>query len=894
MNILLAILSQIASVVGGGISGAFGILTSTMDRGFQSAIQFHKEGIAFARDVGLSAKQAQAYTNTLIERTQTLANKYGVSAEAIIQVQRNLSDATGKQLMLNNAQAEGFVQMNKLVGAQATSKFTEEIMNGMGGQIDTVNAAVAKTYATALKQGLNAKKLTDKVAQNLSMANRLSFRNGIEGITRMAAMSEKLGFNMQSVESAANNFLELDKAIENAAQMQMLGGSAAVNFGNPLTAAYEANYDPEAFAERMSNSLASYAEFDASKGIANINGMNMDFVRNIAKTMGISTEEASRMAKKQSEVRYKESKFSDTLKGMGLSEEQKNFLINNGQVRDGKLYYTDVNNKEHSLSDLKGEEGRKLLNQIMQFSDMSDTEILKNQAATLTSIDEQISGASASILAGFADGLEKYIPGLKDNVKAIGEFLKPYSKDWGKSVGNALSQILQFIQKNGQDIAKVASFLLGAMSSFIDLVGNNWKTAIALWGGWKLGKGVLDRLGGATTSSGAASGVRNLWGGIKKGGSALLTASQEANIATRLGYTELRNNGNGRVMSALKAPFKGFGALSTTSKLINVGASAVGVGLGAYQAITADNAADRGAGIGTALGAGIGTALGGPIGAAIGGFLGDFAGRFIGEHWDDITNVVSKAWDGITGAFSSVFNWFTEKGNWVADGILGVFMPWTLVIKYWDEIGKAVNNGWSRITNFFLDIGKGIESKWDAVCKIISKINPKNWFSSESTEKHAQGGIVGGNSPQGDKIITGLNSGEMVLNRTQQANLFNLINGLNGNMSSILENRNDVKAKPVGEKEYIYTPQRNTNSSPNETNITVKDINVNIGGTIKLDGGRYSKNVDVNELLNDMVFVSSLKEMIKESINRDMNGGLYNNDLASRRGGGAPLSIIGR
>lgn len=892
MNILLAILSQIASVVGGGISGAFGILTSTMNRGFQSAIQFHKEGIAFARDMGLSAKQAQAYTNTLIERTQTLANKYGVSAEAIMQVQRNLSDATGKQLMLNNAQAEGFVQMDKMVGAQNVSKFTEEIMNGMGGQIDTVHGAVSKVYATAVKQGLNAKKLTDKVAQNLSMANRLSFRNGIDGITRMAAMSEKLGFNMQSVESAAGKFMELDKAIESAAQMQMLGGSAAVNFGNPLMAAYEANYDPEAFAERMSNSLASYAEFDSKKGIANINGMNMDFVRNIANAMGISAEEASRMAKKQAEVRYKERNFESTFARYGLNDDQRNFLINNGQVKNGQLFYTDASGKEHNVS--SGDIDKKLLDEIRQFEGQSDRQILEKQALTLTSIDEQISGASASILAGFADGLEKYIPGLKDNVKAIGEFLKPYSKDWGKSVGNALSQILQFIQKNGQDIAKVASFLLGAMSSFIDLVGNNWKTAIALWGGWKFGKGVLGRLGGATTSSGTASGARNLWGGIKKGGSALLTASQEANIATRLGYTELRNNGNGRVMSALKAPFKGFGALSTTSKLINVGAGAIGVGLGAYQAITADNAADRGAGIGTALGAGIGTALGGPIGAAIGGFLGDFAGRFIGEHWDDITNVVSKAWDGITGAFSSVFNWFTEKGNWVADGILGVFMPWTLVIKYWDEIGKAVNNGWSRITNFFLDIGKGIESKWDAVCKIISKINPMNWFSSESTEKHAQGGIVGGNSPQGDKIITGLNSGEMVLNRTQQANLFNLINGLNGNMSSILENRNDVKAKPVGEKEYIYIPQKNANSLPNETSITVKDINVNIGGTIKLDGGRYSKNVDVNELLNDMVFVSSLKEMIKESINRDMNGGLYNNDLASRRGGGAPLSIIGR
>ena len=43
----------------------------------------------------------------------------------------------------------------------------------------------------------------------------------------------------------------------------------------------------------------------------------------------------------------------------------------------------------------------------------------------------------------------------------------------------------------------------------------------------------------------------------------------------------------------------------------------------------------------------------------------------------------------------------------------------------------------------------------------------------------ANGGIVGGNSYTGDKILARLNSGEMVLNRTQQGNLFNMISNNN-------------------------------------------------------------------------------------------------------------------
>ena len=36
-------------------------------------------------------------------------------------------------------------------------------------------------------------KFSEKVASNLSMANRLSFKNGVDGIIKMTALSEKLG-----------------------------------------------------------------------------------------------------------------------------------------------------------------------------------------------------------------------------------------------------------------------------------------------------------------------------------------------------------------------------------------------------------------------------------------------------------------------------------------------------------------------------------------------------------------------------------------------------------------------------------------------------------------------------------------------------------------------------
>jgi hypothetical protein len=45
-----------------------------------------------------------------------------------------------------------------------------------------------------------------------------------------------------------------------------------------------------------------------------------------------------------------------------------------------------------------------------------------------------------------------------------------------------------------------------------------------------------------------------------------------------------------------------------------------------------------------------------------------------------------------------------------------------------------------------------------------------------SMMKFAEGGIVGGSTTIGDRVVARLNAGEMVLNKNQQAKLFKMIN----------------------------------------------------------------------------------------------------------------------
>lgn len=908
---LVGLLAQLGSNLFGLLGGALGGLKNAIGEAKDEMLQYNQRAIAFGRQMGMSLKESQTYSEVLVSRAKEFGKAYGIAAEEVFKIQENLSKATGKALMLNDAQAETIVQINKLVGSDVFDQFTSEMMNSMGAQLSAVQGAVSKAYASAAKSGLNAQKVSEKVAQNLSMANRLSFRDGVNGLTRMAIQAEKLGISMQSVEAAAKSFIDLDKAIENSARLQMLGGSAAVAGGNPLTMAYEANYDPEAFAKRMSDTLASYATFDKNKGYATINGMNMDFVRNIAKAMGISEEDAVKNAKKQSEVKYKEGAFGSAL-GQ-YNQEQRDFILNKSYVENGRLMINDVNGNKHDISNGKLPEN--MLNEMMKFADMDDSELMRQQALSLTSIDETVKGYKTSFTATIAEPIVKRAEEIQTLIKGWGEMA---INNIAKPLRGKLEKFLDMITDENGFLASLNNFAKSWTGGFFKTIINNleWILGAVLaykavkWGkgAFDLGKSLLGGGGGGGAAANGVRGIKNAWSNVRNYGrgskfwdAALgrVTKDKAGNYrATNKGFgTHFVSKNFGRFASGLKVGTAALGAV--TGVIQGVGAVSEynrrkeeinNSNMSQAEKDKALNEAriDKNTEVGGAVGAGVGTVLGtfffGPLGGMIGGAVGEFAGKFIGQYWDPIVdtvfNLCKKVGSGIVWLGGKIWDGIT----WLVDN-----NPIGLIVK---GIGKIFGKD--------LSITKGISSGIDAI---------KGWFGGG--EKHAEGGIVGGTSTNGDKVVTRLNSGEMVLNVNQQTALFNFIkripnmlgsvqttNNTHSNMmtsivSSILTNNNDVKAIPVGNKEYIYTPNRSETSNVNGNTVTVKDFNINLNGTIKLDGGNNSKDIDVAALLNDYQFMNSLKEMIKDSINRDMSGGRRENNFFTLRNHPSVGSVYG-
>ena len=992
---IAALLASLSAKIVGAISSAFSTAFSFLKSGIQDAVFYQKQGIATARELGMTYQQSIAYTETLTKRTKDLAMAYGLTKEQIAEIQKTISQSTVRNLMLTDEDARQIAKINKLVGSQTTGAFTEAIVNTMGGQLSTMEGAVSKAYATAAKSGLNAAKFSEKVAQNLRMANKFAFRDGVEGLTRMTALSEKLGYNLATMEAAAGKFDTFESAIETSAHLNMLGGSAGIYGSNPLQLMYERNYDPEKFNKTMTDMLKSYGQFNKKTGMGEVGAVNMDIVKQIANTLGIDMNEAVSIAKNSAVVRYKESVAGGSLDRIaGDNQMMRDFILNKSQIDEkGRMFITDERGKAHYMNELESGAGRKWLEETYARSNKSDAEIIEESAQKLTDVNERIAGMMDTVRAYISETIGPYLQRFsewlaKDGRQFIDDYVIPGMKGLMKGVKWLVDGAIEHPIATAV-IVGVGSVLTGAFR----IMASAWVSSLL-------------RSGSATTRAvkGLGDVFKGVGGGITKAVKGL-SIGAAVTLGADLGLDYLAKKG-----------------------IVNDNASwfkRTKIGLGATG----------GALTGAALGS-----LAGPVGTAIGGILGGVAGGgyeiynqyqkfkedqeklgrevnfwdFVREsaiEWkkelinnihnfgkfindgdfrkeviatfgskvkqafvalgDDVNNLlnmdyitemssIKESFDKFLTTYKDVLieaplrlmtgGLFTDDIRkafgvpdyikTISDGIHKVLTePMVAIRKITDPINDFIDY-MSMIPTFVKMFAKeklsaiGLGDWIDAPDmkeahdnRVRHKVNKNTkaggvfgsmlggafgipgaiigWGFGKNLGYHAaigheadrpyrkklkqnggffsDGGVVGGNYPVGDKIRAYLNSGEYVLTQDDQKMIVTTLEAVKDIKSMIV-------AKPLGEKEYIYKPKGGFGGG----DYKINDFTIHINGEIKLNGGNGSTNFDARELLNDHSFVKSLKDMIKESISRDMQGGRVMNDVSMMRGMPLNQSVFGK
>ena len=397
---------KIAGVVYNVVALPFQMAASSLRNAWRNVKGFNEMAVTTSRELGMGWRESIGYTQILIERAKSLAIEYGVTAEQVAKIESNLASATGKAIILSNRDAEKYVAISKLIGEQAAGEYGSAFIRNLGGSVSSAIQASTRAYAKATQHGLSASKFSAEVAKNLGLANKISFSQGVDGITRMTALSEKLGFNLSSIEGVAGHFSDFQDAISNSAKLQGLGGMAGIMGSNPLTMMYESLNDIESLTERVTMMTKGLATFNEKTGMADLRGLNLEMTRYIADALGMSREEAATMARNQEKERYFEAHAANALAKAGDNQAMRDWLINKGQynVESGKLeLMTGLNGAPEDVESMTPER----LEELWRESQMSSEEVVRQSSREVVSISERIAGIQTVLGAMLA---EKVLP----------------------------------------------------------------------------------------------------------------------------------------------------------------------------------------------------------------------------------------------------------------------------------------------------------------------------------------------------------------------------------------------------------------------------------------------------------------------------------------------------
>ena len=925
--------TQWAKFLGGLIGSTYGIMKRAFTSAWGLAKSYDAMSVATSRHMGLTYRDNISYTQTLISRTRDLAAAYGITAEKAAALQDSVAKATSRAIMLSNTQAESLAAVSKVLGEQIASEFQNKVVTSLGGSIAASMNVAQDAYTRASRMGLSAVEYSTKIAQNLNLVNSLHFRSGVDGLARMTALSERLGFNMQSLSNVAEKFSNLETALPSAASLQALGGSFSVYGADPLSWMYASMGDAEQLTRMVSDLVKGQSTFNTKSGIAELGVASKQYLRAAAQQLGMSYDELANIANRQATEQFARSRVGNLFDNITNGDEEfKNYILNKVQWNDKvqKFELTTANGKTIDIEKLsQTSEGIEALRQEWKQSTMSDREAFIDAAQRITSYQERLEGINTMIGAMLAQKLMPFLELAKtflfNNIQAITSVTaKGISLLTNPSFWLATGKEIVAISLGGfaSIVQNAVMWLLGPIGKGVQLLGwlldaigfatnTNWAQTLGKWlDGRGLGvamyKGVHSVLDAMAPTNEVNEQIRNTASEIASLANA---AYEDVNKAWEIASKQSVEGYNATLRTILESK-KGERVYTKDAQLESIDNRLASIASSSESQLAEQIKANGEIGkASTSLGTlkvemprddnqSDGSALAAAISLAGIGVPFYFGKRLI-------KNNIRSLFAGKSSVKASPLPLARHGGE-----SLGQFRAMA-------RRGVSMLGGLKGIgTGLGLGLGgAAISMGTDALVErdIINKYGAAHYGGSilgKGLAGAAMGSFFG---PMGAAIggLAGAAMGAIDLYRQksqeEQADKQRVSSvalarlGISQIYTQATEGyvpsspyaaafgSPQVEAQATtGSKRYISPTSSLSTMSSNR--LELSDININISGTIRLEGGNNSRGLDINSLMKDQAFVTQIKDLIKDSINKGMNNGRAMKD-ASSIGGGLPKQV---
>jgi hypothetical protein len=186
------------------------------------------------------------------------------------------------------------------------------------------------------------------VSQNLSKLNEFGFKNGVEGLSSMAAKAATMRFDMYQVFSFAEKVFSPEGAIEAVSAFQRLG-VAVGDLADPFRLMYLASEDVDGLTDQVVKMTSKFTFFDEkSKEFKVFPNAKRD-LRDIAQAMGISYENLVKMSMAQTKLNQISSEF----KFSGFDKDDQQLIANFAQFsKEKNAFVVKIDGKEKLIAEL--------------------------------------------------------------------------------------------------------------------------------------------------------------------------------------------------------------------------------------------------------------------------------------------------------------------------------------------------------------------------------------------------------------------------------------------------------------------------------------------------------------------------------------------------------------
>ncbi len=223
-----------------------------------------------SRSIGMSNEQLLDTVEMITEASLETA-EFNVGANELFETFKSITNEVGRNLTIQPSVLQKASVLAKTLEGFETGAFADAFdrigvnLTDAMGEVDDTNNTMQEITDTGRQFGVVMKDFLGEVSGELKMINTFGFQDGVEGLSRMVARGQVLGMEMGRVRGMALDFLEPEKAIDFAAQMQVIGGSVG-DLTDPFKLMYMATNDMEGLQTAILDTAEAAVHFDKEKG----------------------------------------------------------------------------------------------------------------------------------------------------------------------------------------------------------------------------------------------------------------------------------------------------------------------------------------------------------------------------------------------------------------------------------------------------------------------------------------------------------------------------------------------------------------------------------------------------------------------------------------------------